>query len=395
MRSLMRSMRSRTLWARIADPTLAVVLAALSFPPLGVPGIELGDLERTSPAWVNVALVLLQTLPLAVRKRWPVPVLVVVGAGFSCAQLMGAQTGVAGLAVLVAIYSTAVHQRVRRWATGLVGLIVYCCLAVALSAAGSPNRLVDWVTFVGVLVVPWCLGLLVRDGLDRQSEREAASAQRAVRAARAALAQDLHDVVTHHVTAMVIQADTARFAGAAESGAVDLQEDLASIANTGRAALSELRVLLDALDPATLGNASTQQQAARHPTGRDLATLVERLASSGYPVHLVVQGEPRLAPSVAATIHDVAREAITNAMKHAVGEAVTCELRLDDSAIELVVVNRAPSQAIDGAPGRGISGITERARRAGGSLRAGREGGEYRVELRLPVGTTTETDEQL
>jgi signal transduction histidine kinase len=424
MRSLLRTVRSRTPWARLADPALAAILAVLSFLPLGVPGIELGDLRPSAPASADITLALLQTVPLAVRSRWPVPVLLVIGAAFSVAQLTGAATGLAGLGLLVAIYSAAVHQRTGRWVTWIIGLLAYCGLAVTLSAAGSPERPVDWVTFVGVLVTPWCLGLVVRDRLDRESVREAASARRAVRAARAALAQDLHDVVTHHVTAMVIQADSARFAAGsntpvgvsgtgdtsvavtADARGEEVRSDLASIAATGRAALSELRVLLDALDPPTVA-ASVSPAAARRPAAGDLDALVSRLARSGYAVRLQVHGEPHPSPAAAGTVHDVAREAITNAMKHAPGAPVACQLRVDGSELELVVVNSLDDPSAPGAAarthgsiaergvgspaaGRGIIGMTERARRVGGSLHAGVETGAYRVVLRLPADDVAE-----
>lgn len=370
-----RSTRERPAWA--FDALLAAALAAIALLPLGVPGVELGQLPVRAPEWLVVVLVLVQTAPLVLRRRWPGAVLLVVAVGFAAAQITGADTGVAGLGSLVAIYSAAVGLRARRRAVLAVASLAYLALAVVLAIEGSPERPIDYVTFAGVLLVPCFLGLVVRDRVAGQQEREAVAAERAVAAARSALARDLHDVVTHHVTAMVVETESSAF-GRDPAADRDVRT-LVSVGATGREALRELRSLLDALDPAAV-------DAGHRPAGADLGGLVARLASTGYPVELTVEGGSDLPAVVATTLHDVAREALTNAMKHAAGEPIRCALRVRDDVAELEVSNRMTAgRGPESGSSRGLSGMADRVHAAGGMVTAGPgEGDVFVVRATIP-----------
>ncbi|MCX7522688.1 histidine kinase [Microbacterium sp. STN6] len=368
----------------VEDAAVALVVTVLALVPLGVPALELGGLKGHASGWAVVALSLAQTVPLLLRRRAPAVALVIIGAGFAAAQLLGADTGLAGLGVLVALYSCGRHQRRMRWQSVAVGTVAYALLALGLVAAGSPERPLDWVTFWVVLAAPWCAGAAVRTQRDRQEEHERLLARQAVADARTAIVRDLHDVVTHHVTAMVVQAESTVFA--TENLAADERSAaLASIGVSGRAALQDLRALLDALDPAHLGG--EPREAA------SVAGLVARLAATGYPITVEGAALADADAASAAVLHDVAREAVTNAMKHAPGMPVRLVLRAVEggAAVELSVQNAVPGDALGSAVGgRGLSIMSERVSEAGGTFDAGPTAdGTYRATacLPIPVGT--------
>src|SRR5690606_34938937 len=143
---------------------------------------------------------------------------------------------------------------------------------------------VDWMTFPVVLAVPWIAGELMRRGRAEAAATLERAAADADRAARALLARDMHDIVTHHVTSMVVQADSARYLPGTPEGAVDRDAILESVGSTGRLALTELRSLLGALDPAA--EAATPDLAAADRISR----MVDRLRETGYPVSLQTVG---------------------------------------------------------------------------------------------------------
>ena len=230
----------------VVDAAGALLLFVLSLLPLGVAGVELGELNEHTVWWLSVVLAAGQTIPLLLRRINPAMGLTVVGIAFSAAQLTGVPTGIAGLGLFVAIYSFAAYQRRHRRLATLAAVAGYVVLAVALDLEGSRELLLDWVTFFLVLVIPWLVGQLVRRRAAEQAARESAAAAAAVRASRNALARDLHDIVTHHVTAIVVQADSTAYLGQDE--AVERARTLETIAAAGRHALQELRSLLGALE---------------------------------------------------------------------------------------------------------------------------------------------------
>lgn len=363
----------------MTDLAIAATLTAVSFLPLGIPALELSYLPNRAGPVLTVVLTLAQTIPIAARSRMPAMTLLIVGIGFACSQLLGADTGLAGLGLLMALYSVGRYSPDRQLWLAAAALFGYVILAVVLAGAGSPERMIDWVTFGAVLAAPWVAGTLVRIRVDRQRELEAAAAARAVSDARAAIAQDLHDVVTHHVTAMMIQAESTLFA-TEHLDTDDRSTALSTIGATGRSALRELRSLLDALDPVATGE-------DRHGlAGADIGTLIRRLQETGYPVTFQQDPDLRLDPPESATLHDVAREALTNAMRHAPGASVDCTVRELAHGVELVVSNRMPSATpVDpGGGGRGSAIMAERMREAGGTLQLTVEDGRFVVTARIP-----------
>jgi signal transduction histidine kinase len=358
----------------LRDAIGAIALVASALLPLGVPGLELGELHRTPPEWAGPLLAVAQTLPLAFRRIRPASVLLIVGAAFATAQLGGVDSGTAGLGLLVALYSAAAYQEVRRTVVAPSAAAGYVVLAIALERAGSPERLVDWITFGLVLTVPWTAGQLVRHRLVEQDAREAAAAQDAVRRAKNDLARDLHDVVTHHITAMVVQSESAAYLTPDDVAGRD--GTLEVVGRTGRQALQELRSLLGALEQGATTGLGTLPTT---PADGDVRTLVDELTATGYPARYDEFGEAaEPSPAVSTTLHRVTREALTNAMKHAPGEQVTVALTHTAEAIELRIENRISGGTV-GRPGRGLRGMAERVALVGGTLAVGAVDHRFRV----------------
>lgn len=366
----------------VRDAVGAVMLVASALLPLGIPGLELGGLHRTVPAWAAPVLAVAQTLPLTFRRIRPDLVLVVVGVAFAAAQLGGVDSGPAALGLLVALYSTGAYQENRRVGVAASATAGYVLLAVALDLAGSPERLLDWITFSLVLATPWTAGLLVRRRLREQGARELLAAQEGVRQARNELARDLHDIVTHHITAMVIQSESAAYLEPDDSAGRG--ETLEVVGRTGRQALHELRTLLETLDQVAAGGPGVAPFA---PVDGDVRGLVEQLAVTGYPARFTEIGNSsETSHVVSTTLHRVAQEAITNAMKHAPGEQVAVTLRHGAESVELLVENRTTSRA-PGRPGRGLRGMTERVALAGGTIEIGLVDEVFHVRAMLSFGS--------
>jgi signal transduction histidine kinase len=241
---------------------------------------------------------------------------------------------------------------------------------------------VDFLTFYLILAACWGAGAWMRAWRAGEAQRSRLAADQAITEERARIARELHDVVTHHVTAMVVQADAA---GYLVSSPERLTEGLTAISATGRRALAELRYLLGVLDAPP--SASPPDAALRAPALGDLADLAAQTRRGGQPVELTQDGEPP--PMAAATqlaAYRVVQEALTNAVKHAPGQRTVVRIRYGD-AIDIEAVTDGPPGP-PGPPGRGLTGLGERVRSCGGELRAGaRPEGGFSVAARIPLET--------
>ncbi|MBV2153367.1 histidine kinase [Kitasatospora sp. SUK 42] len=227
-------------------------------------------------------------------------------------------------------------------------------------------------------------------------ERERESAARtAVDAERARIAAELHDIVSHNVSLMVVQA------GAAREVLATMPEEAAAamgaVEAAGRDTMTELRHLLGLLAPAADGSEEPEQEGfSPQPSLSRLSPLIDRFAFAGLPVEVRISGEPRPLPGgVDVTAYRIIQEALTNALKH--GDGVTAEVtvRYADHYLRVEVLNSGPSvlsgsstptpKRADGA-GRGLIGLRERVAVYGGDLDARRRlGGGYRVRARIPL----------
>ncbi|MEU7038935.1 histidine kinase [Streptomyces sp. NPDC046237] len=232
----------------------------------------------------------------------------------------------------------------------------------------------------------------------RLLERERESAARiAVEDERARIARELHDIVSHNVALMVVQA------GAAREVLATLPEEAAkaieAVESAGRDTMTELRHLLGLLAPSQSGGDEpyTADLAPQPGLGR-LGPLVDRIAFAGLPVEVRITGEPRSLPTgVDVTAYRIVQEALTNALRHGDGEKAEVSVRYGERYVRVEVLSSGPSVLTGGtAPklslrdhagaGRGLIGLRERVAVYGGELDARRRlGGGYRVRARIPL----------
>jgi signal transduction histidine kinase len=330
------------------------------------------------------------TTPLALRRIRPLTTfwVVLVGAILTNVYI----NTVTFIVIVLTAYSAVVHSRYRGAALVSVPLAALIITVIfPNNTPPIPGRLAALfvlvpVALVGNAVLVW--RRRVGDSQARlqhaQAEHEAATA-RALTAERARIAGELHDVVTHNVSVMVVQAGAARRVLAASPG--EATAALLAVEASGRAAMIELQHLLGLLSPVD-GMPSEDAGFLRPQPGLDrLQPLIDRVAVAGLPVDLTVSGRPRaLPPGLDLACYRVVQEALTNVMKHA-GQARTA-VRLDYRPDELIidVSDDGPVITAQATGGRGLLGLRERVSLYGGEFDAGpRPAGGWRVTARLPL----------
>lgn len=339
-------------------------------PSLQSHGTRFGGMPDRPFDALAVAAVALQCLPLAVCRRWPVACLALVSVGFAIDQLRGYHS-FAGTALPIALLTVGSLLEGRRHATALVFSSAYVLLAATFPLLGAGESLVEYVTFYLALVLAWGVGAWLRATRVAEALRRDRIAEDTRAAERTRIARELHDVVTHHVTAMVVQAEAARYLTEER-----LDGTLTVVTDTGRRALTELRHLLDVLNP-------------DHTSVDGFRTLVERTRQAGQPVEFTEEGTPNGSASPVA--YRVVQEALTNALKHAHGSRTSVQVRHGDREITVEVnTDSSAARALDspGGSGRGLAGLRERVDDLGGDFSAGRRtGGGFYVRARIPAGS--------
>jgi signal transduction histidine kinase len=364
-------------------PLGVLLLVASAMPVFRGDGTEIGDLPtRSADALAGVAAVL-QCLPLAVRRRWPLVCLALVSLGFAVDQLRGYHL-VAGTALPIALLSTGSFLERYRRATLISASVAYTALAVALHERGPGQPAAEFATFYLALALAWGIGAWMRSARAAEAERRSRVAEDARSAERTRIARELHDVVTHHVTAMVVQSEAARYLTAKPDR---LDQALTAVSDTGRRAITDLRHLLDLLNPDHGTGHGGEDRTP--PVGR-LLTLVEQTRRAGQPVEFTEEGTPPASTGSADLVaYRVVQEALTNALKYDHGGRTSVLVRHGEREIT-VEVGTDGSGSRDAAPGgsgRGLEGLRERVGVLGGDFSAGRgAAGGFLVRARIPAG---------
>jgi signal transduction histidine kinase len=359
---------------------------------------------------VTAALVVMG-LVLAARRRFPGTVLAVVAALACLLAALGASVEGTFIAVLIASYTAAVHGG-RRVARALLILAPAALFGLgvpqALGAGGWAGAHLPVRPLLAAAGM--CLaGLVIRKQFAARAEHAAVLAERAeliaaqqeertrsaALAERVRIARELHDIVAHHLSVVVIQAQGAQ--RVAEKDPARAKSAMADVERTGRTALTEMRHLLGLLRTGEPGDAAAPPEAGPDaalgpPFGlADLENLAEGMRAAGLPVTVVRHGSPREVPEDAGlTVYRIVQESLTNVLKHAGAATATVELDFAaDLAVTITDDGRGASAALDAIPGagRGTAGMRERVAALGGKLAAGpRPGGGYRVRATIPLG---------
>lgn len=354
------------------------------------------------------AMSVLLTLPLYARRSLPRTVLLVVVA-LCLVQLALLPEPVFGdVAAPLVVHSVTAYVRDRRWGiaaliTGLVGAVLGALHWRDSWVVGTGEVVLVAGAGAGAVVAAYLLGARQRDQRERVEEQVGALQERnrllaverdqraemAAAAERARIARELHDIVAHSLSVIVVQADggAAAITAAPDSAAELAPRVLGTIAGTSREALAEMRRIV-----AVLRSDSGSPTYAPAPGTTDLPALVAQVAATGIPITLETRGSAtNLPPTTELTVYRVVQESLTNVLKHAgtaaqawvtvsyLGGAITVDV-LDDGRGSS---SFTPDETVDG---HGLLGMQERVLLQGGSLRAGpRTGGGFAVHVTLPL----------
>jgi signal transduction histidine kinase len=417
----------------------AVVQHAVQY---GLPLARVGRPIYASPLHPSVLLLAaaaLTALPLAWRRVYPITAWLVVIAAIVVVRSYYVPPVAIGTAVFAA-YSAIAHSRYRNLAIAMVSVTT---IAVTVALGRLLPRIPGPVTAIIAIATAGAAGLGIRvlrrrladstARLRRAAADAEAATQRALTAERARIASELHDVVTHNVSVMIVQAGAARKIMATFPG--DAEDALLAVEATGREAMTELRNLLGLLSPAADGRdggpgdraeatgagagsavpadtaaagpapvAAGQARAAAAPGARagggsaalrpqpglgELDALVGRVSAAGLPVELRVSGQPRpLSPGADLAAYRVVQEGLTNVLRHAGRAAATVGVEWGEELV-ITVNDDGDGSGGDGTAGRGLIGLRERLALYGGELAAGpRPDGGWQVRAAMPAGTT-------
>jgi signal transduction histidine kinase len=287
--------------------------------------------------------------------------------------------------LVTASYSLGAYATLRRAAAGLAisAVLILAGGAALLAFTQHPGGAVIGVSFIPLLAF-WLAGVLVRarrqaaslaernDALQRQAEQAAA-------AERARIARELHDIVAHHLSVIVLQAAGARALGKPAGAALE------KIEHSGRQALAETRRLLGVLrDPGEDTGLGPQ------PGISDLDALAGTVRAAGLPVNLAISGDPAAIPdAVDVSVYRIVQESLTNVLKHAGPARADVTVGCAEDAVTIEITDNGTGATGNQPPagGHGLAGMRERAAMFGGEFCAGpRPRGGFTVRARLPVG---------
>jgi signal transduction histidine kinase len=361
---------------RNGDTLLAAGLVLLLIVQVWTLSVSLADKVVTTVC----ALVLL--VPLARRAQMPLLLIAaLLGTSIVGHWLPQQVTDIEafGFIVLIAAYTLGAHTTgARAW---IGGAAVATFAVIALFEDPDGVYIGGVIFFTLLFGAPWLAGKVVqrrRVGEARmRAERDAAEA--AITDERARIARELHDVVAHAISVIVLQARGGRRLLASEPD--ETRNALDTIEHTGQQALVEMRRLVG-----LLREADGDLDLAPQPTLARLDRLVEQVSAAGLPVELTVEGEPvLLAPGVDLSAYRIVQEALTNALKHAGPARAHVVLRYAEDGLDVDVVDDGAGATDGSSGGYGLAGIRERVSVYGGDLAAGpRDGGGFAVHARLP-----------
>jgi signal transduction histidine kinase len=375
------------------DWALAIGLAALlqielwTIDPSHPPGDVGADVYSSGERIAAAAAGLVLALSLGWRRRAPLAVLVVAIAASVVANVvpvLDAATTPA-IALVAAAYSVGAHAKGLHAVIGVAGV-------VALIAANAAARFSagDVLLIATILGGAWLAGRAIRYRREREQalerltvdlEREREEKARiAVAEERVRIARELHDVVAHAISVIVLQARGGRRSLATDPG--ETREALDTIEATGSEALAEMRRLLG-----MLRRNDEEIALAPQPSLRYLNALAAQVSEAGLPVALSIEGEPvELPPGIDLSAYRIVQEALTNALKHAGPATARVAVRYGDHDLELEIADNGVGTSADDGEGHGLVGMRERVSLYGGKVEAGpRDGGGFAVRARLPI----------
>jgi signal transduction histidine kinase len=379
------------------DAALGALVATLGVLSLwSTPALATFDYREPDP--LGVGLTLLAGAAVAGRSRWPVPALLVACVAALTPLQLGFPQSVATFAPLLILYTIAARRPMSVSAPAAV--LVYLLVGLLLVTGPMQPTLADWVSNTFMIVAVWAVGRSVRsrraESAGREERNRALFEAREARARatevdeRAAIAREMHDLVTHGVTELTVQTAAAR--RLLRSDPDTAEQLLTDVERKGRDAIAEMRRVLGVLRPAEDSAALRPQ-----PGLADLEDLLADARTEGMAIELISTGTPvEVEQGVALTAYRIVQEALRNTRQHA-GRAtarVTIDWRPGTLCLAVEDDGRgALSWLADPSPGgHGLHSLRDRVRAYGGTLRTGpRHGGGFTVAASLPTTTRSQS----
>lgn len=368
------------------DALLAFVLAGSSVGSI---------LVRDDPSWgspksLAIGLALISTAPIAWRARRPLLVAaIILFANGACAYAAAPHQAAFQpfIALTLVFYSVGSHSDSVRPPFALAVMAIPLFVAAVVHGQSAGNAFPNYVW----LLAAWAVGRTIRSWHRKSIELELANrelaeqrelaAEAAVTVERGRIARELHDVIAHNVSMMVVQAGAA--VRVLDGEQTDVRYALHAIAEAGRQTVDEMRTLLGVLR-------AGEDAAALHPQPglADLDQLLAGVREAGLAVTLHVEGEPRLLPkALDLSAFRIVQEALTNSLKHARGAEADVTVRYDDGAVGLEIRDHGGTVSNAPGTGNGLIGMRERAAMFGGDLEAEQSSGGFVVRARLPFAS--------
>jgi signal transduction histidine kinase len=372
----------------VRDVAVALVLVVI-----GVAGTRRIDADTPDVqiGWFGYALVVLAPAALAVRRRWPLPVLGAVTAAATTYLLIGYPYGPILLSFLVAVYTVARHRptRVSVPASAIALLVLLSHVLWHDDALPGFRSLIPASAWV---LVPLTVGIAVRATRTAAEQARTDAIRQSVADERLRVAQEVHDVVGHGLAAIKMQADVALHLLTRQPE--QAERALTAISDTSADALDELRSTL-----AVVRTAGAPADAAGNDRGLDrLDELCDRMRAAGVDVQLETTGTPLpLSRAAGLAGYRVVQESLTNVLRHSEAKVASVQLGYETDAVTLLISNPAadagtPQPAAERTPGHGlgIPGMQRRVTAVGGHFSAGPADDRFEVRATIPAGTTDE-----
>jgi signal transduction histidine kinase len=317
----------------------------------------------------------------AVRRRYPA------AAGITAALIADVvaiawkppNTVSFGIAWLCSIYALTVWTTTRLFAIGVAVMALPPLMSVAIRGEPKGGASFTAITLAVMLLVRRVVGDRERRAQIAERERDLA-AREAVVEERARIARELHDVIAHHVSMIVLQAGAER--RVLDGANTSTREVLETVEHAGRSALTEMRRLLGML------RADADEPLTPQPGLSEVPILVTQLREAGLPVELQVEGERRELPvGIELSAYRIVQEALTNALKHAGEARASVNIRYGSDSLELEIADDGTGAMTPvSSGGHGLVGMRERVALYGGRLDAGRRpSGGFAVRVLLPI----------
>ncbi|WP_239153594.1 sensor histidine kinase [Virgisporangium aliadipatigenens] len=375
MRTLLRSV--------LVDVLLAIVFTGLALATL----VQQRDGRPSLPA---VLFATLSVAPIAWRQRAPVLTVVAILVGLTGYAMLGnGEFPDSGVGLLFGMFTAAMLCR----RAVVAGLFVAALAVMAIAYSRTFPDALPWSQILQIALLiagVWALGESTREWSTR-AERLAAQAARAAANERVRIARELHDIVSHHMSVISLQAGLAEYVLDADPPTA--RTAIATVGEASRDALLDMRRLLDVLrvEPGDLPDTGRDDGYRPQPGLAQLEELVNRTRTAGVPVDVTVTGTAvPLPPGPDLCAYRVVQESLTNVLKHAGPASARVEVEYSERALTVRISDtggRVSRSAAVSPTSHGIKGMRERAELYGGVLTASpADGGGFTVELRLPVG---------